>query len=134
MLFLRYLIVASLIGFIAPSMSSAHIDHGGMPDSVAEMEYKILLEFEPDNYDVRTKLGDVLIRLKKYQEAREEFTAVLQKKSDYLPALIGMGQLLLKENKLFDAEKKFCELQDKYPQHQGLRTTRNRHVSEHFLR
>ena len=114
---LRYIFSVIWLIIIAPVLSHAHVDHGGMPDSVAEMEYKILLEFEPDNYDVRAKLGDILIRLKKYQEAHAEYITVLQQKPDYVPALIGLGQLLLKERKLLDAEKKFCELQGKYPQH-----------------
>ena len=40
-----------------------------MPDSVAEMEYFILLEFEPNNLEARIKLGMILLRSEKFDEA-----------------------------------------------------------------
>mgnify|MGYP005864861593 CR=1 FL=1 len=96
-------------------IACAHIDHGGMPDSVAEMEYRILLEFEPQKHDIRNKLGDVLLRLKKYEEARVEFLAILDVVPDNLEAQIGLGQLLIHEQKWAEAEDCFLKLQKHYP-------------------
>ena len=38
----------------------AHVE-GHMPDSVAEMEYRILLEFKPGDFTTRVKLAMVLM-------------------------------------------------------------------------
>ena len=56
---LRVIIFTSVLLFSIIT-ASAHIEQGNMPDSVAEMEYRILLEFEPDNLEVRNMLGMVL--------------------------------------------------------------------------
>jgi len=47
----------------------AHVTQGNMPEAVVEMEYRILLEFQPDNIKVRNKLAMVLYRLDKLDEA-----------------------------------------------------------------
>ena len=41
----------------------AHGPHDNMPDAIAEMEYRILLEYQPDNIEARNKLAMVLYRL-----------------------------------------------------------------------
>ena len=62
-----------------------------MPDSVAEMEYRILLEFEPENLDVRNRLGMVLYRLGKLDEAEKEFYYVLEKMPENFDAIDALG-------------------------------------------
>lgn len=107
--YLLSLIIA--ICCLTANNARSHIEHGGMPDSVAEMEYRILLEFEPLKHDVRNKLGNVLFRLKKYEEAKEEFLMVLAKEPDDLQAQIGLGQILMHEEKWSEAENQFLKLQ-----------------------
>lgn len=78
-----------LVWSIAPA--AAHIEKGSMPDSVAEMEYRILLEFEPDNLEVRNQLGMVFYRLGRLAEAEDEFNLVLKKSPDNFDALDALG-------------------------------------------
>ena len=67
-----------------------------MPDSVAEMEYRILLEFEPDNLEVRNLLGMVLYRSGKFEEAETEFHYVLKRAPENLDAIDALGLVNVK--------------------------------------
>lgn len=80
-----------LLLILSPATSHAHIEKGFMPDALAEVEYLILLDFEPENIEVRNKLGIVLIRKKKFKEAELEFSKVLQTKADDFDGLDSMG-------------------------------------------
>ena len=71
--------------------AAAHVEKGSMPDSVAEMEYRILLEFEPENLEVRNQLGMVLYRLGKLDEAEKEFYYVLEKMPENFDAIDALG-------------------------------------------
>ena len=65
---LRLVLFTAILLFSCSNPATAHVEKGTMPDSVAEMEYLILLEFEPDNFEVRIQLGMVLFRSEKYKE------------------------------------------------------------------
>lgn len=69
----------------------AHVSADSMPDSVAEVEYSIYLEFKPQDLNVRNKLGMVYYRMNKLDEAAREFSLILKKKPDNYDALDGMG-------------------------------------------
>lgn len=71
--------------------ASAHVDSDSMPDSVAETEYRIYLEFKPDDSTIINKLGMVYYRLNKLPKAIREFSRVLKKEPDNYDALDGMG-------------------------------------------
>ena len=88
-------LILLLFFFIAPA--TAHIEKGSMPDSVAEMEYRILLEFEPENLEIRNQLGMVLYRFGKLDAAEEEFHYVLQKEPDNPDAIDALGLVNLKQ-------------------------------------
>jgi len=81
--------------WIAPA--AAHIEKGSMPDSVAEMEYRILLEFEPENLEIRNQLGMVLYRLGKLDAAEEEFHYVLRRAPENFDAIDGLGLVNMKQ-------------------------------------
>nr|MBF0222686.1 hypothetical protein [Desulfobulbaceae bacterium] len=108
------LLILLAITSLTTTKALSHIEHGGMPDSVAEMEYRILLEFEPLKHDVRNKLGNVLLRLKKFKEAKDEFLIVLAEEPNDLQAQIGLGQILMHEEKWLEAENTFLGLQKRY--------------------
>jgi len=72
-------------------ISSAHVDADSMPDSVAEVEYRIFLEFRPNDAMIRNKLGMVLYRRNKFEEAAREFLRVLKLDPDNFDALDSMG-------------------------------------------
>jgi tetratricopeptide (TPR) repeat protein len=80
----------------------AHVE-GHMPDSVAEMEYRILLEFKPRDFAIRVKLATVLMNQDKLAEAEEEFYKALGSKPRDLQAHIGLTRLKLRQNKISDA-------------------------------
>lgn len=80
----------------------AHVE-GHMPDSVAEMEYRILLEFKPDDFISRTKLATALLNQNKLQEAGEEFERVLALAPDHLPGRVGLSLLRLRQNRVAEA-------------------------------
>jgi len=69
----------------------AHVDSDSMPDSVAETEYRIYLEFKPNDIVVLNKLGMVYYRLNKWPKAVKEFSKVLKKDPNNYDALDGMG-------------------------------------------
>ncbi len=87
------LFCALILFFCSPRTASAHVEEDNMPDSVAEMEYRILLEFEPDNYNIRLKLGMILFRGKKYNEAADEFNYIINNDPDNSEALISLGRV-----------------------------------------
>jgi tetratricopeptide (TPR) repeat protein len=53
-----------------------------MPDAIAEMEYRILLEYQPDNTEARNELAMVLYRLDKLDEAFGELQRVVELNPD----------------------------------------------------
>ena len=87
------LFCALFLFFFSINPAGAHVEEDNMPDSVAETEYRILLEFEPDNLDVRLKLGMVLFRAEQYKEAAEEFNYILKKDPENSEALISLARV-----------------------------------------
>ena len=77
--------------------AGAHVEKS-MPDSVAEMEYRILLEFKPADYRSRIKLGMVLLNQNKFREAEKEFRRALMSSPDNQQAHTGLALLHLKQN------------------------------------
>lgn len=71
--------------------AQAHVSSDDMPDSVAEVEYSIFLEFQPDDKVIRNKLGMVYYRQGKLKEATGEFTRVLKLDPKNYDALDGLG-------------------------------------------
>ena len=80
----------------------AHVE-GHMPDSVAEMEYRIFLEVKPKNFEIRVKLATVLMNQDKLAEAEKEFMRALTYSPRDLQTHIGLSQLKLKQQKINEA-------------------------------
>lgn len=70
-----------------------------MPDSVAEMEYRILLEFTPQDTATRSLLGMALLRQNKFAEAEKEFRKILESDPKNFDALDGLGLVLLRQKR-----------------------------------
>jgi tetratricopeptide (TPR) repeat protein len=88
---ISFLCALVLFTALPGGITLAHVDSDSMPDSVAEVEYRIFLEFKPKDIEVLNKLGMVYYRLNKLPEAVREFSKVLKKDSDNYDALDGMG-------------------------------------------
>ena len=87
--------LSALVLFISlpGGITLAHVDSDSMPDSVAEVEYRIYLEFKPKDIEVLNKLGMVYYRLNKLPEAVREFSKVFKIDPDNYDALDGMGMV-----------------------------------------
>lgn len=97
----RIILSASLLLVIlcTGARVSAHVEKGAMPDSVAEMEYRILLEFNPRDTATRSQLGMALLRLNKLAEAEKEFRKILESEPKNFGALDGLGLTLFKQKR-----------------------------------
>jgi tetratricopeptide (TPR) repeat protein len=103
----RLILFSTVLLFFFSSPATAHVEKGNMPDSVAEMEYRILLEFEPNNLEVRNQLGMVLFRSEKFDEATDEFDYVLNKNPANIDALVALGRVNAKISKYKQATELF---------------------------
>ena len=83
--------VLAFFGAASGNTAIAHVSADSMPDSVAEVEYRIYLEFKPNDVVVLNKLGMVYYRLNKLPDAVREFSKVLRHDPDNYDALDGMG-------------------------------------------
>jgi len=92
----RLFVAASMLASTTPARAHVEAD---MPDAVVEMEYRILLEFNPQDIKTLLKLGMVHYRQNKLPEAIEEFNRVLILAPDNVDALDSMGLVLLKQKK-----------------------------------
>ena len=84
-------VLLAVVYLLAGEVAQAHVDADSMPDSVAEVEYRIYLEFKPNDLVVLNKLGMVYYRMGKLDEATREFAKVLKNDPDNYDALDGMG-------------------------------------------
>lgn len=99
--FFQHLFVLCTLLLAVPAM--AHVSADSMPDSVAEVEYSIYLEFRPNDLTVRNKLGMVYFRMNKLPEAEKQFNRILKKEPDNYDALDGMGLVRAAQGKFEEA-------------------------------
>ena len=90
---LALILAGFLVLSLGPERAWGHVTDV-MPDAVAEMEYRILLDFQPEKIEVRNKLAMVLYRKKKFKEAEEELRAVLAAEPANFNALDGLGLVM----------------------------------------
>jgi len=93
--------------FLFPCLAGGHVESGPMPDAIAEMEYRILLEFKPDDTLTRNRLAMVLYRLDKLGEAEAELAILLKTAPDDADALDAMGLVRGKQERHFEAIEYF---------------------------
>ena|GEM_PF-3033206 len=102
----RLLFVVAAVGLLAlltiVPAANAHVENN-MPDSVAEMEYRIFLEFKPKDFATRVKLATVLLNQDKLAEAEQEFENALNLDPNNLQAHLGLSILRLKQGKTGEA-------------------------------
>lgn len=108
------------LGFLAllilvwPVTIQAHIETN-MPDPIAEIEYQMVLDFEPEDSTTRYKLAMVYYRLKKDAKAEKELQKVLDATPLFFHALEGLGMLRLRQERFPEA----VTLLDKAVQQKG---------------
>lgn len=90
-----------------PDQGLCHVTDTNMPDAVAETEYQILLEFQPERSDVRNKLAMVLLRKKNFAEAEKEFRTILAADSANFNAIDGLGLVMSRTGREKEAVDQF---------------------------
>ena len=95
-----FLALPVLILLLQGAIAFAHIEKGQMPDALAVMEYRILLEFEPENHEVRNMLGMALYRQGKLDDAEQEFNFVLSRDPKNFDALDALGLVKIEQGTL----------------------------------
>ena len=98
---MRILVFAVIL--LIPASAFAHPESGFLPDAIAEMEYKIVLDINPNDIATRNKLGIVLYRKGKLYEAEKEFSKVLDVSPGDFDAHDGMGLVKTKQKKYEEA-------------------------------
>lgn len=99
---LRWISIFPVIMLTAATVQ-AHVEKGTMPDSVAEMEYRILLEFTPQDLATRSLLGMTLLRQGKLLEAEKEFRLILKSAPNDFDVLDSLGLVLYKQKRYPEA-------------------------------
>ena len=83
--------------------ASAHYEGELLPDSVAVMEYSMVISMNPKDDLTRNKLGMVYIRQKRLDKAREQFTFITRNNPADFDALDSLGMVSDKEGKYAEA-------------------------------
>ena len=89
-LFLAIICVSLFVGL--GNDAHSHVEPN-MPDPIAEMEYQIMLDLKPEDFETRYLLGMVYFRQKKYDLAVEELQRVITEEPNHPYAYTGMGQV-----------------------------------------
>ncbi|UFS70316.1 tetratricopeptide repeat protein [Geomonas sp. RF6] len=98
------LCIAPLLGlFLMPRPCHAHPETGLLPDAIAEVEYRIVLDITPNDLKTRNRLGVVLCRKNKIAEAEREYATVLRMAPNDFDAHDGMGLVRLRQRRYDEA-------------------------------
>ncbi|MBI5696026.1 MAG: tetratricopeptide repeat protein [Nitrospirae bacterium] len=99
----RIIVLALLMALLAPLAASAHYEGELLPDSVAVMEYQMVISMAPKDTLTRNKLGMVYLRQNKTAKARKEFNEILKIDAKDFDALDSLGLVCDKEGKNAEA-------------------------------
>ena len=96
--------ILPVLALVFPTGSAiAHPETGFLPDAIAEVEYKMVLDINPKDIKTRNRLGIVLYRKNRLKEAEAQFTMVLRQSPSDFDGHDGLGLVALKERRLADA-------------------------------
>ena len=100
---MKPLIICTLFVMMFPAAASAHYSGELLPDSVAVMEYSMIISMTPNDTLTRNKLGMVYVRQNKLDKAREQFMEILKIDPKNFDALDSLGIVCDKEAKYAEA-------------------------------
>jgi len=98
---IKFILAAILV--LLPSHAFAHYEGELLPDSVAVMEYSMVISMAPKDTLTRNKLGMVYLRQNKVAKAKEQFQEILKIDRNNFDALDSMGLACDKEGRYEDA-------------------------------
>jgi Tfp pilus assembly protein PilF len=96
-------LIIALMLILLPSVASAHYEGELLPDSVAVMEYSMVISMAPRDTLTRNKLGMVYLRQNKVAKAKEQFKEILKIDPGNFDALDSMGLACDKEGRYKEA-------------------------------
>jgi Tfp pilus assembly protein PilF len=96
-------LIVALMFVLLPSLASAHYEGELLPDSVAVMEYSMVISMTPRDTLTRNKLGMVYLRQNKVSKAKEQFQEILKLDPSNFDALDSMGLACDKEGRYKEA-------------------------------
>lgn len=97
--------ISALSLLVFAPLGYAHYEGELLPDSVAVMEYQMIISMTPSDALTRNKLGMVYIRQKKLDKAREQFQDILKFDPKNFDALDSLGLVSDKEGKYREASE-----------------------------
>ena len=99
----KLIFISALCVILFPAVAFAHYSGELLPDSVAVMEYSMIISMTPNDTLTRNKLGMVYVRQNKLDKAREQFMEILKLDPKNFDALDSLGIVCDKEAKYADA-------------------------------
>ncbi len=88
---MRLIILLVVILSLMPVPALAHYEGELLPDSVAVMEYQMIISMQPNDTLTRNKLGMVYLRQNKLDKAKEQFLEILKIDPRNFDALDSLG-------------------------------------------
>jgi Flp pilus assembly protein TadD len=110
-----------LLALFVPVSAFAHYEGELLPDSVAVMEYSMVISMAPKDTLTRNKLGMVYIRQNKLAKAREQFLEILKINSQDFDALDSLGLVCDREAKYAEAAQWYGKALKVKPADAGVR-------------
>jgi len=91
MIIRRAFIITLLCFLILPATARAHYEGELLPDSVAEMEYRMIISMAPKDTLTMNKLGMVYLRQGKFDKAKAQFLDIIKVDPKNFDALDSLG-------------------------------------------
>ncbi len=88
---MRLILLLVFILTLTPVPALAHYTGELLPDSVAVMEYQMIISMQPNDTLTRNKLGMVYLRQNKLDKAKEQFLEILKIDPRNFDALDSLG-------------------------------------------
>jgi Flp pilus assembly protein TadD len=114
--------VAVLFYMASCGTACAHYDGELLPDSVALVEYRMVISMNPEDTVTRNKLGMVYVRQEKLDKARNEFMEILKIAPDDFDALDSLGIVSEKEGNFKEAVDWFKKAVEARPGDEGAKS------------
>ncbi len=118
---IKLFVICMLLLLAAPATTLAHYEGELLPDSVAVMEYSMVISMTPKDTVTRNKLGMVYLRQNKMVLARKQFMEILGIDPGNFDALDSLGLVSDKEGKFREAAEWYKKAMKLKPQDAGTK-------------
>ena len=115
------LLIAIIVVLALPGAALAHYEGELLPDSVAVMEYSMVISMTPKDTVTRNKLGMVYMRQNRLGLARRQFMDILRIDPRNFDALDSLGLVSDREGKYGEAAEWYRKAVKERPEDAGVR-------------